>query len=387
MKWGKKGLPAMKRRPGFLIKITVAAIALLLYVATGYAAGRSGNIPLEQIRLPWGFKIDIYAADVPDARSLALSPRGTLFIGTRKAGKIYAVLDRDGDFRADEVVIFAKGLNMPNGVAFKNEALYVAEVSRVLRYDHIEKNLDSPPRPAIVNDGFPTDRHHGWKYIAIGPDEMLYVPVGAPCNVCESDDPRYATIMRMQPDGSGLEIYAHGVRNTVGFDWQPQSRELWFTNNGRDWMGDDRPPDTLQHAPRKGLHFGFPYCHAGFIPDPQYGKKHTCDEFSLPALKLAAHVAPLGMKFYTGSMFPPSYRNQIFMAEHGSWNRSAPIGYRISMAVFDKHHVPHYEIFAEGWLQNNEAWGRPVDIIEMKDGSLLVSDDRAGVIYRITYSE
>lgn len=274
---------------------------------------------------------------------------------------------------------------MPNGVAFKNGALYVAEVSRVLRYDNIEQQLNSPPGAVIVRNDFPTDRHHGWKYIAIGPDGMLYVPVGAPCNICEKKDPRYASIMRMKLDGSGLEIFTRGVRNTVGFDWHPLKKELWFTNNGRDWLGDELPPDTLHHAPQKNMHFGFPYCHAGDIPDPQYGNRRNCDEFSSPALKLGPHVAPLGMKFYTGEMFPSTYRHQIFIAEHGSWNRSIPIGYRISLARFDKKQPPRYEIFAEGWLQGEKAWGRPVDIIEMNDGSLLVSDDKAGVIYRISY--
>ncbi len=377
----------MKRWLVFSVKGLIAMTVLLLAAATGYAAGKRADIPLELVKLPPGFKIELYANNIPNARSMVLSPHGTLFVGTRKAGRVYAVLDHDKDFFADAVVTLAKDLNMPNGVAFKNGALYVAEVSRVLRYDNIEKQLHSPPKPVIVNDRFPADTDHGWKYIAIGPDEMLYVPVGAPCNICEKDDPYYATIMRMQLDGSGLEIYAHGVCNTVGFDWHPQTKELWFTNNGRDWMGDDLPPDTLHHAPQKDLHFGFPYCHAGNIPDPRYGEKHSCDEFSRPAMKLDPHVAPLGMKFYTGNMFPPTYRNQIFMAEHGSWNRSVPIGYRITLAVFDEKRRPRYEIFAAGWLQGDKAWGRPVDIIEMKDGSLLVSDDRAGAIYRITYSK
>ena len=377
----------MRQRPLFFLKSLATLMVLLTNALAGSAVGGGAGLPLEQIKLPPGFKIDIYAADVPKARSMAISPQGVLFVGTRKAGKVYAVRDRDGDFRADEVITLAKGLNMPNGVAFRNGALYVAEVNRVLRYDNIEKQIHAPPKPVIVNDSFPTDRHHGWKYIAIGPDNMLYVPVGAPCNICEKDDARYASIMRMQLDGSGLEIYAHGVRNTVGFDWHPQTRELWFTNNGRDWMGDNLPPDTLHRAPRKGLHFGFPYCHGGDIPDPRFGAKRSCNEFVQPDIKLPAHVAPLGMKFYSGSMFPSTYRHQIFIAEHGSWNRSVPIGYRITMAVFEKDQAPRYETFAEGWLQNSKAWGRPVDIVEMKDGSLLVSDDRAGVIYRITYSQ
>ena len=377
----------MKRWLVFFVKSLMAVVILLPMAAAGNSTGRSTDIPLEFVKLPPGFKIDIYAADIPNARSMALSPQGTLFVGTRKAGRVYAVLDPNGDFRADEVVTLAEGLNMPNGVAFRNGSLYVAEVNRILRYDDIEKQIYFPPKPVIVNNSFPRDKHHGWKYIAIGPDEMLYVPVGAPCNICKKEDPRYSTIMRMKLDGSGLEIYAHGVRNTVGFDWHPLTKELWFTNNGRDWMGDDLPPDTLNQMPEKGLHFGFPYCHAGDIPDPKYGKMRQCNEFVKPALKLDPHVAPLGMKFYTGSMFPLPYRNRVFIAEHGSWNRSVPIGYRITMAIFNKNHTPRYATFAEGWLQNNNAWGRPVDIIIMKDGSLLVSDDRAGAIYRITYGQ
>ena len=270
-------------------------------------------------------------------------------------------------------------------VAFRQGSLYVAEVNRILRFDRIENHLNSPPDPVIVNNTFPTEKHHGWKYIAFGPDDRLYVPVGAPCNVCEPEDRRFATIMRMQPDGSSLEIFARGIRNTVGFDWHPGTGELWFTDNGRDWMGDNLPPDTLNRAPLKGLDFGFPYCHAGYIPDPQYGHKRSCEDFSPPAMELGPHVAPLGMKFYTGSMFPSRFHRQVFIAEHGSWNRSVPIGYRITMAVFEKQLPVHYEVFAEGWLQGDRAWGRPVDVLVLKDGSLLVSDDRAGAIYRITY--
>jgi len=365
-----------------------AKFAFFLLLATLAACGAAesyNGIHLELVKLPPGFKIDLYADDIPDARSMVMSPAGILFIGTRKAGKIYAVVDRNGDFHADEVVTLLQGLNMPNGVAFRQGSLYVAEVNRILRFDDIEKRLHSPPNPVIVNNTFPRDKHHGWKYIAFGPDDSLYVPVGAPCNICESEDRRFATIMRMQPDGSDLEIFAHGVRNTVGFDWHPITRELWFTNNGRDWMGDNLPPDTLHHTPIKGLHFGYPYCHAGKIPDPEYGQKHSCDEFSPPAMELGPHVAALGMKFYTGSMFPPRYHHQVFIAEHGSWNRSVPIGYRITLAVLEESLPVRYEIFAEGWLQGDKAWGRPVDILVLKDGSLLISDDRVGAIYRITY--
>ncbi len=368
-------------------KKIVLVVLLYLWFCKIPSYSQSLALPLEKIQLPPGFKISIYAREVPNARSMTLSPGGILFVGTRRAGKVYAVIDRDKDYRADEVLTIASGLNMPNGVAFRNGALYVAEVSRVLRFDNIEARLRNPPRPVIVNDSFPTDRHHGWKFIRFGPDSMLYVPVGAPCNVCEREDPRYASIMRMNPDGTGLEIFAHGVRNTVGFDWHPVTKELWFTDNGRDWMGDDLPPDELNYAPHKGMHFGFPYCHGKNIPDPEFGKKRGCADFTPPAMELGPHVAALGMRFYTGNMFPKEYRNQIFIAEHGSWNRSVPIGYRITLVRLKDNKAVSYEVFAEGWLQGKRAWGRPVDLEVMPDGSLLVSDDRAGVIYRIFYQQ
>ena len=339
------------------------------------------------ITLPPGFRIAVYAGNVPGARSMTLSPKGTLFVGSRGEGKVYAIIDRNGDHIADEVIIIAKGLNMPNGVAFMGNALYVAEVHRVLRYDAIESRLSDPPPPVVVNDSFPKDRHHGWKFIRFGPDGLLYVPVGAPCNICESEDARYASIMRMNPDGTGLEIFARGIRNTVGFDWHPATKELWFTDNGRDWMGDDRPPDELNHAPQKGMHFGYPYCHGTGIPDPEFGKEKSCTAYTPPALELGPHVASLGMRFYRGVMFPAPYRNQIFIAEHGSWNRSAPIGYRITLARLEGNRAVKYEVFAEGWSQDGFVYGRPVDIQEMPDGALLVSDDRSGVIYRISYQK
>ncbi len=346
----------------------------------------SGNqdLPLNKIRLPDGFEISIYASDVPGARSMAVGPNGTLFVGTR-VGKVYAIVDRNRNNRADEVITVARGLRMPNGVAFRGGALYVGEVSRVLRYDNIEARLSNPPTPVVVNDTFPGDRHHGWKFIRFGPDGQLYVPVGAPCNVCERSDGHYALIMRMNPDGTGLEVFARGVRNMVGFDWHPETKTLWFTDNGRDWLGDDVPPDELNHAARKGLHFGFPYCHGGDISDPEFGGKHACEEFVPPAMKLGPHVAAIGMRFYTGTMFPDRYRDQIFIAEHGSWNRSTPIGYRVTLVRLEENRAVTYEVFAEGWLQGNAAWGRPADVLVMPDGALLVSDDRAGVIYRIVY--
>lgn len=360
-------------------------LVVILFILPGYTIAADDGIKLDSIRLPAGFQIQIYARDLPNARSLTLGPGGVLFVGTRKAGKVYAVLDVDQDGAADESFVLADGLNMPNGVAFNGGSLYVAEVDRILRYDNPEQRLKEKIDPVVMNNSFPRDQHHGWKYIAFGPDGRLYVPVGAPCNVCEKNDPRYASIMRLNADGSGLEIVARGIRNTVGFDWHPETRELWFTNNGRDWMGDDLPPDTLHRISRKGQHFGFPYCHAGNIPDPKFGHSRTCREFDPPEVRLGPHVAPLGMKFYTGDMFPARYKNQIFIAEHGSWNRSEPIGYRITLITFDKDRPKAYQVFADGWLQGGNAWGRPVDVLVMPDGALLVSDDRAGAIYRITY--
>ena len=344
-------------------------------------------INLDQIKLPEGFRIRLYAGNLPNARSMVLGPGGVLFVGTRKAGRVYAVLDQNRDGIADKSYTIAEGLNMPNGVAFKDGSLYVAEVNRILRYDKIEQRLGQELVPVVVNNSFPRDRHHGWKYIAFGPDGLLYVPVGAPCNVCERNDPRYASIMRLHADGSGVEIVARGIRNTVGFDWHPVTRELWFTNNGRDWMGDDLPPDTLHRVSKKGQHFGFPYCHAGDIPDPKFGQRYKCHEFDGPEIRLGPHVAPLGMKFYTADMFPAAYRHRIFIAEHGSWNRSVPIGYRISMVELEDGRAKGYKVFADGWLQDGKAWGRPVDVLIMPDGAMMVSDDRAGAIYRITYGE
>jgi glucose/arabinose dehydrogenase len=343
------------------------------------------KLPYE-ISLPPGFEISIYADNVPNARSMVLSPSGTLFVGTRQEGKFYAILDQNQDYQADEVITLGQGMNMPNGVAFRDGALYVAEVNRILRYDNIESDLHNPPQPVTVNDSFPADNLHGWKFIRFGPDGLLYVPVGAPCNICEPDPDHYAMLARMQPDGAGLEVVARGIRNTVGFDWHPETGELWFTDNGRDQMGDNQPPDELNHAPEPGLHFGYPYCHGVDLPDPDFGQQRACDEFTPPAVKLGPHVAALGMRFYTGQMFPEEYHNQIFIAEHGSWNRSTPIGYRITLVRLENNRALDYEVFAEGWLRNGQAWGRPVDLLVLPDGSLLVSDDSAGAIYRISFT-
>jgi glucose/arabinose dehydrogenase len=345
-------------------------------------AAHARNLPLERIKLPPGFSISIFANDVPDAREMTLGAKGTLFVGSR-SGKVYAISVHSGKPGRAETI--ASGLEMPVGVAFRDGALYVSAVSRILRFDHIEDRLSHPPQPVVVSDRFPTATHHGWKFIAFGPDGKLYVPVGAPCNICQPDPDRYANIMRMNADGSQLEVFARGIRNSVGFDWDPRTRELWFTSNGRDNLGDDVPSDELDHAPRAGMNFGYPYCHAGDIPDPKYGKEHACSQFTPPALKLGAHLAPLGMRFYTGKMFPSTYRDNIFIAEHGSWNRSTPVGYRVVRVVVTDNRGVAHQPFATGWLQNGEAWGRPADVLVMPDGALLVSDDQAGVIYRIAY--
>lgn len=359
---------------------------LPVLLALSAPAGAVDKTDLEKIKLPPGFKIEVYVESMPNARSMALSPGGTLFVGTRSAGKVYAVVDQ-GIGKKPRVLTIAENLNMPNGVAFRDGSLYVAEVTRVLRFDRIEQNPERPPTPVVVSDSFPSEKDHGWKFIRFSPDGRLYVPVGFPCNVCKPKDRRFGTVMRMKPDGSDLEIYAEGIRNTVGFDWHPATGELWFTDNGRDWMGDNAPPDELNRAPRKGMNFGFPFCHGGTIPDPKYGKERSCREFTPPEMNLGPHVAALGMRFYTGKLFPEEYRHQIFIAEHGSWNRSEPIGYRITLVRMKGSRAVSYEVFAEGWLQKGGPWGRPVDLQVMPDGTLLVSDDKAGVIYRITYQQ
>jgi len=365
---------------------SLIALLVLMPIRAGCVpALPGGGIRLEAVSLPPGFRIDLFTDRVPGARSLALGPQGTVFVGTRGEGKVYAVRDEDGDGRADRVRTLLEGLRSPNGVALKDGALYVAEVSRVLRYDRIEENLEAPPAPVVVSEAFPGDGRHGWKYVAFGPDGRLYVPVGAPCNVCNEGDP-YATIMRMRPDGGGLEVFARGVRNTVGFDWHPGTGVLWFTDNGRDWMGDDRPPDELNRAPEPGLHFGFPFCHGRDLQDPEYGEGRTCDGYTSPAVELGPHVAALGVTFYRGDGFPEAYRNRVFIAEHGSWNRTTPIGYRITTVTLEGSRAVRYGVFAEGWLQGRTAWGRPVDVLSTPDGALLVSDDRAGAVYRIRYA-
>jgi glucose/arabinose dehydrogenase len=334
-----------------------------------------------------GIKVEIYADNVPKARQLALGDKGTVFVGSKEDDKVRALVDEDGDMLADKMYVVASGLNQPNGVAFKNGALYIGEIHRISRIDNIEDYLANPPKPVTVNDQLPTDAWHGWKYIRFGPDGKLYVPVGAPCNVCDKskEDERFGTILRMNADGSGVEIFARGVRNSVGFDWDPKTNELWFTDNGRDMMGDDLPPDELNKASKPGMHFGFPHCHGRDVPDPEFAGERKCEEFTPAAFALDPHVAALGMRFYRGNMFPEGYKLHALIAEHGSWNSSVKVGYRISAVRVIDGVANHYGTILKGFEVGDTVYGRPVDIMEMPDGSLLVSDDHAGMIYRLSF--
>lgn len=354
----------------FLILISSACFAELL--------------PLHQLTLPQGFSIQLYAR-VPDARQMTLGTNGIVYVGSLREGKVYAIVPGKTVAESPHVLVIAKGLTMPNGVAFYQNNLYIAARDRVYRLDDIGNHLQNPPPLKLITKALPTSNHHGWRYIAFGPDAKLYLGIGAPCNNCLSKDPRYATIMRMNPDGSELEIFASGVRNTVGFAWHPVNHALWFTDNGRDWLGDNQPPDELNVASRSNLNFGFPFCHGKDLSDPLYGTQHACSEFIPPVLNLPAHVAALGMIFYTGKMFPKEYYHAIFIAEHGSWNRSRKVGYQVISVTLNDNSIVKVAPFVTGWMKNEEGWGRPVDLLQMPDGSVLVSDDYAGAIYRIIY--
>jgi glucose/arabinose dehydrogenase len=341
----------------------------------------AGEIPVDKLKVPSGFKISLWASGINNARVMTWGDKGTLFVSSRVAGNVYAVLDKGGN---REVKTIAKGLNLPNGIAFKDGALYIAEIHRITKMEGIEDKLDNPPTMTVVYETLPKDAPHGWKYLAFGPDGKLYFNIGAPCNICVPPD-THANISRLNPDGTGFEYFAHGVRNSVGFDWHPVTKELYFTTHARDWLGEDVPSDRLDHAPKKGLHFGFPYCHQGDIVDPEFGKGHSCGEFAAPLLKTGPHVAGNGLQFYTGSMFPPEYKNRMFLAQRGSWNRTQKSGFKVMMVTLRPGEVPRYETFAEGWLDGDKFWGRPVYTQQMKDGSLLISDDYAGAIFRVTY--
>ncbi len=339
---------------------------------------------LDQLTLPKGFHIAVYSDQVPNAREIALGAKGTVFVGSMDAGKVYALTDSQGDGHADQVRVIASGLQMPVGVAFRHGDLYVSAVSKIVVLRDIENHLDHPPAPEVVTDKLPTETHHGWKFIAFGPDDKLYVPIGAPCNICDPG-PDHGKLIRMSADGSDWQDVARGIRNTVGFDWQPASKRLWFTDNGRDMMGDDMPSDELNEITRNGQHFGYPYCHQGDTLDPEFGKGKSCKDYVPPVLKLGAHVASLGMRFYEGRQFPADYKGAIIVAEHGSWNRSKKSGYRVMTVRVKGDKAVSYQPLVTGFEQNESAWGRPVDVQPMPDGSLLVSDDLAGAVYRVTY--
>ena len=371
-----------------VLLVPIAALVVVGCLYRGYFMGMlpSAAAELSAITLPSGFRIAVYAGDVPGARQMAVGPAGVVFVGSRSEGKVYALVDRDGGNRADQVHVVASRLNSPSGIAFRDGALYVGAVNRILRFRDVARDLARPPKAEVASDAYPSDAHHGWKFIAFGPDGKLYVPVGAPCNVCAPPGPLHATITRLDLAGGRPEVVARGVRNSVGFDFDPATGDLWFTDNGRDWLGDDQPPDELNHLTKVGEHFGFPFCHGNGIRDPEHNAGRSCGEFTAPARELGPHVAAIGMRFYTGRMFPEKYRGGIFIAEHGSWNRSTPIGYRVSFVKIENGRATSYESFASGWLTGSTASGRPADVLVMPDGALLVSDDKAGRIYRITYA-
>ena len=352
---------------------------------------KKGELLLDKVFLPDGFKIDVFASGLQNPRSLALGPKGTIFVGTRRneGDFIYAILDKDKDWKPDTILQVSKGLKWnPMGVAMRGNDLYVGEIDRILKFENLEDHLFDPPEPKLIFN-YPPEKKHGDKYIRFGPDDKLYIPVGAPCNSCLEENPIFASITRINPDGTGFEIFAHGVRNSRGYDWHPITKELWFSDHGRDHLGDDSPPCEVNIAAKAGLHFGFPFCHGVDVSDPEFGTQRPCSDFEPTVQDLAAHAAPVSLKFYTGDMFPEEYQGQILVAEHGSWNREEKLGYRVMLLKLKGNEVISYEPFAYGWLdkEKNDAWGRPVDILQMPDGSLLLSDDYAGAIYRVSYSK
>jgi glucose/arabinose dehydrogenase len=394
-----RGRPSLAARTS--ITTTAAAVAVMA-LAGAWAVSAQQNptvdAQLSQLVLPPGFHISVYATGVQNAREMALGTKGTVFVGSRTTDKVYALVDRNGDHVADDVKVIASGRTSPNGVAFKDGALYVAEPDKIIRFDDIENHLDAPPTPVVVNANLPNPREgHLWKFLDFGPDGWLYVSVGSTCNVCDPA-PMTAGILRMRPDGSNLEVFAEGVRDSQGFDWHPVTHELWFTDNGRDLLGDDVPNDELNVAWKSGLNFGFPFCHQGDVADPQFGAQRACGTSEPPVLKAGPHVAAIGMMFYTGSMFPASYKNAVIMAQHGSWNRSTPSGYRVMVAHTDGRRVTSFEPLVDGFLRGANgpapggrgagaaAIGRPADVLQLADGSILISDDSGNRVLRVTYS-
>jgi glucose/arabinose dehydrogenase len=369
------------------------SIGLASAIALSGADAAFAAVSPDRLQVPKGFHVELLTDAVPNARAMTLgrfaNGKGVVYVGTMNAGKVYAV-EVDGA-RSTRVRTVATGLQLPAGVAYRDGALYVSAVSKIVRLDGIDDKLDSPPVPAVVAGWLPTDTWHGAKFIGFGPDGMLYAAVGSPCNVCVPDV-AHGNIQRMKIDGSGAQIVARGVRNSVGFDWSPVDHSLWFSDNGRDMLGDDVPSDELNHVRQVGQHFGFPFCHQGDVADPEFGVQRKCSEFTPPAAKLGAHVASLGMRFYTGTQFPADYRNNAFIAEHGSWNRSKKSGYLVARVAVDAQgEAARPEPFVQGWLQidssgRESVLGRPADVLMLPDGSLLISDDMGGAIYRVTYA-
>ena len=360
------------------------AAAKLAPVAGPPLAAAPDKLPLDNLKVPAGFNIEVYAAGMANARSLAQSDKGTVFVGSRLVDKVYAITNKDGK---REVKVLASGLYRPNGVAFHNGTLYIAELSKIDKIDNVDSVLDNPPKPTTIYDNLPKDEAHGWKFIAVGPDNKLYVPVGQPGNNVLHDD-AHGQIRRMNLDGTGAEVYALGVRNSVGFDWNPENKQMYFTDNGRDWLSEDVPNDELNRVTKAGQDFGAPYCYQGNIPDPEFGWGHSCSDYVAPVGLMGPHTASLGMRFYTGDMFPKSYKNAIIVARHGSWNRTNKAGGDVVVVKLNKDGtVKSMEPLITGFLQDNKYVGRPVDVMQLKDGSILVSDDWNGAVYRVSYGK
>jgi glucose/arabinose dehydrogenase len=360
-----------------------AANASLAPVTPPPLAAAADKVPVDKLKVPKGFKVEVYMSGIANARSLRLGDKGTVFVSNRTLDKIYAIVDKGGK---RELKIIAKDLYRPNGIALHDGTLYIAELSQISKIEKIEDNLDNTPKPTVIYNDLPKDEPHGWKYLTVGPDNKLYFNIGAPCNICMPPD-THAQIRRINLDGSGAEVVARGVRQIVGMDWHPTLKQLYFTENARDWLSEELPNDKLNRLTQPGKdNFGYPYCHQGNLPDQEFGWGHSCSEFTGPVALLGPHSAPLGIKFYTGTSFPAEYRGQAFIARHGSWNKSKKIGGDILVAKFNKDGtLKSLEPFLTGFLQDNNYVGRPVDLLVMKDGSLLISDDYAGAVYRVSY--
>ncbi len=359
---------------GFALAATLSGCAWF----TDFREEHKG-IQLETLKAAPGFKVSVYATELPKARQMALGSRGTLFVGSND-GNVYALTISGNQVTQKRTIL--SGITSPSGIAFYQGALYVSARTKVLRYNDIENRLDNPPTPITVIDGFPDKERHGAHYMAFGPDGKLYVSVGSPCDLCEAQNDEYGTILRLNADGSGKEVYARGIRNTVGFDWHPQTRELWFTDEGQDNLGPELPNDELNRVSRSGENFGFPYCHDASIPNPEFGNKRACSEFTPPVFGLGAHISALGMRFYTGAAAEKNYKGSILIARHGS-HPPTRVGYDVVRVVMRDNRAERMEPFLTGFLQGRNYWGRPADVLVLADGSVLISDDLNGAIYRV----